>query len=250
MMKRVAKLNKLKKYTIMSRENRFVVIVKNGRESKRALLRNTGRLHDLIQHGFTALCLDRSQGKTDCEIIGVLVDNEKAALIDPYTQARAFEVAVNNKLIPWMNAWKIERREVTVSDCRLDYKITNGTHEGYMELKSAAYCDGYHAMYPDCPSERGLRHINTLKQLNADGYRSMIIFMAAHPYAKAFKPNAQAHEQLAFNLISAHEKGLEVYAVKVFLDIHGNIFLPDPDLPITLYPPSNFDRNTPTIKFI
>lgn len=240
MMKRVAKLNELKKYSIVGRENRFVVIVKKGRERKRALLRNTGRLHDLIQHGFTALCLDRSQGKTDCEIIGVLVDKEKAALIDTYTQARTFEVAVNNKLLPWMNGWKLERREVTVSDSRLDYKITNETHEGYMELKSAAYCEGYHAMYPDCPSERGLRHINTLDQLNTDGYRSIIAFMAAHPYVKAFKPNVQAHEQLAFKLISAHRKGLEVYAVKVFLDIHGNIFLSDPDLPVTLYAYSNY----------
>jgi DNA-binding sugar fermentation-stimulating protein len=57
--------------------------------------------------------------------------------------------------------------------------------------------------------------------------------MAAHPHAKAFKPNALAHGQLASKLISAHKNGLEVYAVKVFLDIRGSIFLSEPDLPIT-----------------
>lgn len=55
MIKRIAKLYGLKKYTIINRENRFVVTVTNGKQSKPALLRNTGRLHDLIQYGYTAL---------------------------------------------------------------------------------------------------------------------------------------------------------------------------------------------------
>jgi len=164
----------------------------------------------------------------------VLVDDKKAAIIDPYTQAKVFEIAVNNKLIPWLKGWKVERKEVNVTGSRLDYKITNGMYEGYMELKSAAYYDGYYAMYPDCPSERGLRHINTLERLNKQGYRSVITFLAAHPYAKAFKPNILAHEQLALKLSSAHREGLEVYAVKSFLHIDGNVFVSDSDLPIEL----------------
>jgi len=234
MTRRIAELDGLRKYTIVRRENRFVVTVKNDKMIKRALLRNTGRLHDLIQHGYTALCLDRSEGRTNCEILGVLVDDERAALVDPYTQARVFELAARNKFIPWLNEWDIERREVTVGRSRLDYRITDGKHEGYMELKSAAYCDGYYAMYPDCPSERGLRHIKALGYLNTCGYRTIIVFAAAHPNAKAFKPNAQAHEQLASKLNSAHRKGVEVYAVKIFLDTNGNIFLSDPDLPVEL----------------
>lgn len=234
MIRRVAKLDELKEYTIMRRENRFVVTVKNGKMIKRALLRNTGRLHDLIQHGYTALCLDRREGKTSCEILGVLIDDERAALVDPYTQAKVFELLAGKKLIPWLNGWYIEGKEVNVSGSRLDYRITDGRHEGYMELKSAAFCDGYYAMYPDCPSERGLRHIKALEQLNTRGYRSIICFVAAHPNAKVFKPNMQAHEELASELSSAHRKGVEVHAVKIFLDTDGNIFLSDPDLPVEL----------------
>jgi sugar fermentation stimulation protein A len=234
MLTTIIRLDGLKRYTIVKRENRFVVTVNDGKRNKHALNRNTGRLHELIQYGYTALCLDRSKGKTDCEIIGILVDDEKAALIDPYTQARAFEIAVDRKLIPWLEGWKIEKREVVANDSRLDYKITDGKHEGYMELKSAAYCDGYYAMYPDCPSKRGLRHINTLGHLHMQGYRSIIVFIAAHPYAKAFRPNAEAHEQLASRLNSVNRKGVEVHAVKIFLDINGNIFLADPDLPVKL----------------
>jgi len=221
-------------YTIARRENRFVVSVENGNMTKRALLRNTGRLHDLIRLGYTALCIDKCEGKTDCEILGVLVDGERAAIVDPYTQARIFELAVRNKFIPWLNDWDIEKREATVNGSRLDYKITDSSNEGYMELKSAAYCDGYYAMYPDCPSERGLKHIKALEQLNACGYRTIIAFVAAHPDARAFKPNIHAHEQLASKLTSAYREGLEVYAVKIFLDTGGNIFLSDPDLPVEL----------------
>jgi sugar fermentation stimulation protein A len=233
-MTKITTLEGLKKYTVVRRENRFVVTVRNDQRIKRALLRNTGRLYDMIQNGYTALCIDRSKGRTDCNIIGVLVDDERAAIIDPFTQARVFELAVNNKLIPWLTDWHLRKREVTVGESRLDYLIADGTDEGYIELKSAAYCDGYYAMYPDCPSERGLRHITTLEHLNTSGYRTIIAFVAAHPNAKAFKPNMHAHEQLASKLSSAHKKGVEVYAIKIFLDTYGNIFLADPNLPVEL----------------
>lgn len=233
-MESIFTLHGLKKYTIVRRENRFVVTVKDGRESKRALLRNTGRLTELICNGYTALCLDRDVGKTSCEIIGVPVDDERAALIDPYTQTRVFEMVASKNLIPWLKGWKIARREVTIGESRIDYKISNTTHEGYMELKSAAYCDGYYAMYPDCPSERGLRHINTLEKLRMESYRAIIAFIAAHPYAKAFKPNAYTHEQLATKLSSVYRNGLEVHAVKIFLDIDGSVFLSNADLPLAL----------------
>lgn len=232
MEKQLTKIEGLTKYAIVRRENRFVVTVKRGKEVKRALLRNTGRLLELIHKNSIALCLERANSKTDCEIIGILLDHEKAVLIDPCTQARAFEIAVSNKLIPWLKGWSLTGREVYASGSRLDYEIANGNDKGYMELKSAAYCDGYYAMYPDCPSERGLKHINILEGLNIDGYRSIIAFMAAHPYAKAFKPNEHADPKLAAKLSLARKKGVEVHAVKIFFDVHGNIFLSKPDLPI------------------
>lgn len=233
-MKRLAKLSGLERCAIIRRENRFVVTVENDCKIKHALLRNTGRLHDLIQNGYTALCRDRDVGKTDCELIGVLIDDERAALIDTYTQARMFELATSKKLIPLLAGWSIDGKEVTVNGSRLDYKIASDNRKGYLELKSAAYCDGYYAMYPDCPSERGLRHVNALEQLKLDGYRSVIAFVAAHPNAKAFKPNAEGDKVLATKIGSAYRSGVEVHAVKIFLDANGNVFLVNPDLPVEL----------------
>ncbi len=82
-------------------------------------------------------------------------------------------------------------------------------------------------MYPDCPSERGLKHIIALQQLGRRGYRTVIVFVAAHPGAKAFKPNAVAHTELASRLSSVCRECLEVHAVKIFLEIDGNVFLSD-----------------------
>ena len=166
---RVARLAGLEKHAIVRRENRFVVTVRRGGTTKRALLRNTGRLQELLRPGNTALCRDRSGGRTACEILGILVEGDpagRAVLIDPYTQARVFEAAARRKLLPWLDgAWAIQDREVAVGGgSRLDYRITDGKSEGYLELKSAAFCDGHYAMYPDCPSERGLRHILALRR--------------------------------------------------------------------------------------
>lgn len=233
----VARLEGLERYTIVRRENRFVVTVRRGGGTKRALLRNTGRLYELLRLGYTALCAERSGGKTGCEILGILVGDDpagRAVLVDPYAQARVFEISAHRRLIPWLDGWAIESREVPIEGSRLDYRITDGRNEGYLELKSAAFCDGYYAMYPDCPSERGLRHIVALRRLKTLGCRSVIAFVAAHPYARAFRPNREAHEELASNLSSARREGVEVYALKVFLDADGNVFLDDPDLPVEL----------------
>jgi sugar fermentation stimulation protein A len=226
-------IDNLKMYTIVRRENRFVVTVENGSDRKKALVRNTGRLYDLIQEGYRVLCVDKNHGRTGCIILGVTID-ERAVILDPFTQVLAFEHAVRRGLIPWLKGWEIERKEIPVAGSRLDYLIKNGASKGYMECKSAAYCDGYYSMYPDCPSERGLKHICELDNLKADGYRAIVAFMAAHPHAREFMINAGAHKELASRLDSAHKNGVEVYAVKLFMDINGSIFLENPDLPVNL----------------
>jgi len=58
--------------------------------------------------------------------------------------------------------------------------------------------------------------------------------MAAHPDAKAFKPDAEADPDLASSLLQAAAQGVEVYAVKMALRLDGTILLLDPELPVDM----------------
>ncbi|MCL4436992.1 MAG: DNA/RNA nuclease SfsA [Thaumarchaeota archaeon] len=223
---------------IIKRLNRFIITVQleDGREEP-ALIRNTGRLHETLYPGAAALCIPRGKtGKTRYLLIGGNAEESKEAeLIDPATQCRAFETAAARGLIPWLNRWQIERREITIGNSRLDYRLRSATGEqGFLESKSAVHFTGYYTMYSDCPTERGRRHIRLLQSLRQSGYRSILAFMAAHPDAEAFKPDVEADPDLAFSLLQAAAYGVEVYAVKMALRLDGAILLFDPTLPVDL----------------
>ncbi|MCX8191940.1 MAG: hypothetical protein N3F06_03945, partial [Nitrososphaerales archaeon] len=67
---------------VVERVTRFTVKVKIDGEERLALLRNTGRLHDLIYRGALGICLNaRSQRKVAFILIGIKVDDERSALI-------------------------------------------------------------------------------------------------------------------------------------------------------------------------
>ena len=223
---------------IIKRLNRFNITIQleNGRKES-ALIRNTGRLREILYPGAAALCIPRGKtGKTRYLIIGGNAEEStEVALIDPATQCRAFETAVARGLIPWLNNWQIERREITIGNSRLDYVLRSVTGEqGFLESKSAVHFTGYYTMYPDCATERGRRHIRLLQDLRRKGYRSILSFMAAHPDAKAFKPDAETDPDLASSLLQAAAQGVEVYAVKMALRLDGTILLLDPELPVDM----------------
>lgn len=221
---------------IIMRDTRFTVKVSLEGQEELALLRNTGRLHDLIYKDAPALCAPRPHtGKTRYILVGVSISEYEAALIDPKIQCEAFEEASARGLIPWLKSWRIDRREVVVEDSRLDYSIQSETGErGFLESKSAVHFTGYYTMYPDCPSERGRRHIRILRDLRSRSYRSVLMFIAAHPSAEAFTPDAESDPKLASELFNASEEGVEVHAIKMSLLHDGSILLMKPQLPVEL----------------
>ncbi|MEM1546961.1 MAG: DNA/RNA nuclease SfsA [Candidatus Methanomethylicia archaeon] len=214
---------------ILIRESRVTAIVKHNGDIYRALLRNTGKLQDLIYPGSQVLCSFKSSGRTSINIVGVIV-NDEAVLVDTYIQMKMFEKACSIGLIPWLKECTIRNREVKVKGGRIDYRIECNGVEGFLELKSAVlFKDGY-AMYPDTPSKRGLKHILLLRDLRKEGYRAIIAFIVAHPKAEAFKPYVEVDKRIGYELKEAIKTGVEVYAVKMYLKLDGTIVIEDPNV--------------------
>lgn len=230
----IDRFNDLFKLKVVERLNRFtVLLVDNNGTKYLGLLRNTGKLRDLIYPESIVVCKKWSKPKTDCLIIGVETKNG-IALIDTYTQMRIFEKLVNLGYISWLKDYKILKKEVTIGGSRLDYMIGSNNMIGYLELKSAVFIDKDVAMYPDTPSERGLRHINLLKNIREEGYRSIISFIAAHPMAKRFRPYWEIDSRIGKALNDAKLIGVEIYAVKYYLDLYNNLIFENDNIPVIL----------------
>ncbi|MEM4280875.1 MAG: DNA/RNA nuclease SfsA [Candidatus Caldarchaeum sp.] len=195
---------------------------------------NTGRLTDLLVAGAEILYIPKKSHKTAGTLVGVVV-GEHAALIDTRLQSKVFETAFNKGFIEWLKGWKMVGREVAVGKTRLDYVFADERGEkAFVELKSAVYLrmDGA-AMYPDTVSIRGRRHIQMLASLCKQN-PSIIVFIAAHPLAKFFTPCDEGDPKIRKLLLKAAEAGVEVHAVKTYMDVFGTVYWCSSNLPVFL----------------
>ncbi len=209
---------------IVRRVNRFVVEVEVGGIVERAYTNNTGRLTELLFEGNRGECVEKSGGKTKYRLFAVACD-DGYALIDTQYQMRAFEASCSH--INWLECSTF-RRNVRILDSVIDYEFSCGA---FVEVKSAAMKVGEYAMYPDCPTERGRKHVRTMKKLAEKGERAIIVFIASVPSVKAFKPNRDADPALYQLLTEAIDSGVELRAVNVIYS-DRIVRLANPDLPV------------------
>ena len=163
-------------------------------------------------------------------------DADMAALIDIYLQMKAFENAVKNNLIPWLKNCHIVKRNPKLDSSILDYLMKCGAALTYLEIKSAVLRGRKDvAMYPDCVSLRGRRHIRELINIVLKGRRSILVFIAAIPHAKAFKPNRAVDEKIYELIREAVRVGVMVKAVGMFFNPdNSTVMLENPDLKVII----------------
>jgi len=220
---------------IVARLNRFVVEVQLGERHLRASTNNTGRLVDFITPGRKAYCRNHSRpSSTDFSLFAV-EDSPAAALIDTQLQMRAFERAVFLGHIPWLAGSGVMRRNAALGDSVIDYLFEAGGEEVFLEVKSAVLRDGKYAMYPDCPTARGRRHIRGLTEYVQRGGKALVVFVAALPRVSAFKPDRQADPELYGLLVDASRAGVGVKALNIIYEPgDSTVHLVNPDLPVEL----------------
>ena len=223
--------------TFLKRLNRFVALVEVEGQERRALVTNTGRLEEFMVPGRKVFCVPKSGGKTDFVLVAFEDLEGKGAVIDTRTQAKAFEKAVKLGMIPWLRNCRIKRKEIPLGKSRLDYLFECPQGEVYAEMKSAVLRGGEkgeYAMYPDCPSVRGQKHISELIELSKAGKGAMVFFIGALPGVEKFKPFERGDPEIARLLKEAKGAGVEIHALSISLLPDGRVVLERPSLEVEL----------------
>ncbi|WP_099211827.1 DNA/RNA nuclease SfsA [Thermococcus henrietii] len=221
----------------VERLNRFVALVEVNGEIRKALLTNTGRLEEFMIPGRKVFCTPKSGGKTDFVLIAFEDLGGKGAIVDTRTQAKAFERAVELGLVPWLKDCSIKRKEVRVGNSRLDYLFECPGGELYGEMKSAVLRGGErgeYAMYPDCPTLRGQRHVRELIELAKAGKDAIIFFIGAMPGVEKFRPYEKGDPELARLLREAKKAGVRIEGLSISLLPDGRVILERPKLKVEL----------------
>ena len=105
------------------------------------------------------------------------------------------------------------KAEKTFENSRFDFYIETDNDKIFVEVKGVTLEQDGVVMFPDAPTERGVKHMNELCRCIDNGYKAYIFFIIQMDNVKYFTPNRKTHPQFADALKAAAEKGVGVYAL-------------------------------------
>lgn len=197
----------------ISRPNRFIARVEvNGREEN-VHVKNTGRCRELLAAGCEVWLSesDSPNRKTRYDLIAVLKNG--TLLINMDSQAP------NHAVKEWLmsggifGAGAAVRSEVTYGSSRFDFCIEKDGRRAFLEVKGVTLEKDGIAMFPDAPTERGVKHIRELMKCIDDGCEAYLLFVVQMKGVTEVRPNYATHREFGEALAEAAAKGVRIMAV-------------------------------------
>lgn len=104
------------------------------------------------------------------------------------------------------------RREVIYGQSRFDLAFTLGGKPAFMEVKGVTLEKEGVAMFPDAPTERGVKHLEELAGAVKNGFEAFVLFVIQMKGVRVFRPNEEMHKAFADALRKAEDAGVKVLA--------------------------------------
>jgi len=206
---------------LLSRPNRFLGVVDLDGAQTQCFIPNPGRMHELMVPG-TRVYLIKHPGehrKTGYDL--TLVEyNDTLISIDSRLPNYMLREAVSETMLPEFKGYHVKRMEPTFYDSRLDMQLSDGEKKILIEAKSCTLVEDNFALFPDAPTKRGARHMNTLTKALEHG-RAAVCFIIQRNDAVEWRPNKEMDPEFAENLKKAVQGGVEAYAYTCSITLEG-----------------------------
>ena len=204
------KYNNTIKGRFISRPNRFIAIVDINGEGVVCHVKNTGRCKELLTKN-ACVILEKSDNparKTAYDLIAVY-KGERLINMDSQCPNKA----VSEFLPKLFENTVLIRPETIWGNSRFDFYIeTADGRKIFLEVKGVTLENNNIAMFPDAPTERGVKHIKELEKCVLEGYEGYILFVIQMSGISIFMPNDRTHPQFGETLRRAAENGVNVLA--------------------------------------
>ena len=127
---------------------------------------------------------------------------------------RFLSAAFAADLLPWAHGYSFLKREAVHGESRLDGLCTGaGRVPLWIECKNVTLVEDGAAAFPDAVTERGAKHLGTLRRLVAEGCRAAMLYLVQRPDGQCFGPADYIDPAYAAALHEALAHGVEAYAV-------------------------------------
>lgn len=196
----------INKAVFIDRPNRFIARCEINEQVETVHVKNTGRCKELLIPGTTVFLekFNAQTRKTNYDLISVIKGN-RIINIDSQAPNKIFlEWAKSGRFLPDILLIKPEYRFL---NSRFDFYIETPFKKIFIEIKGATLENNGVVMFPDAPTQRGLKHISELIEVKKKGYEAYIIFVIQMENAKYFMPNYITHKAFADKLKECDDNG-------------------------------------------
>ncbi|MES2607673.1 MAG: DNA/RNA nuclease SfsA [Pseudomonadota bacterium] len=131
-----------------------------------------------------------------------------------------------NKQIPGLEDYPSIRREVKYgTNSRVDFLLENEDQRLYLEVKSIHMKRNGHAQFPDCPTERGAKHMLELTNIIDSTTKAAVLYLVQRDDCHTFSLAADIDPIYAKAAGMAHKCGVGIYAAGLRMCLEkGNHF--------------------------
>ena len=196
----------------LARPNRFIAHVEIAGREEIVHVKNTGRCKELLLPGVTVYVQHFPEGKRKTKYDLIAVEKQNI-LINMDSQAP-------NKVV---QEWLMEQEpfgkitylkpECKHGDSRFDFYLETEAKKMFIEVKGVTLEEKGVVMFPDAPTERGVKHVQELCHCLEQGYEAAIIFVVQMSGSRYFTPNRRTHAAFATALEQAAASGVQLMAL-------------------------------------
>jgi sugar fermentation stimulation protein A len=172
---------------------------------------NTGRMKELLFEGTEVILLKSKNINRKTRYTMFFVKKGRHLIcINSVLANNVFEDAVKTGLINWVTG--DIKREVIYHNSRIDFYV-EGEEKTFIEIKCGTYEEDGVVMFPDAPTERGIKHLTELSQSIEDGYEAYLFFIIQMKGVLYFTSNYKTHPAFGKSLSKAAKQGVKVIAL-------------------------------------
>lgn len=231
--------------TFESRLNRFLGRVVIDGAMSLVFIPDPGRL-EILKPGSRVYILKRERllRKTGFDLVQVDLGHLRVST-DSRIPNRVFEEALALNLLPEFKGCRIVKRESFFKGSRLDFKLNHGII--HVEVKSCTLVKDSIGLFPDAPTLRGNRQLESLVKALKLG-RSAVFFLVQREDAGSLKLYTEIDPNFSRTLMEASRKGVEVYAYNAKVTSEG-VFI-NRRIPVSLWKPVETINLNPNTKLV
>ena len=200
------------KAIFLSRPNRFIAYADIDGETVVCHVKNTGRCRELLTPGADVI-LEQTENPNRKTLYDLVAVYKNGILINMDSQAPNTVFGEWLKKTDFFGEITLIRPEYKYKNSRFDFYLEAGERKIFVETKGVTLEENGIVMFPDAPTERGVKHLKELCEARAEGYEAYVFLIIQMKKCKYFIPNERTHKEFADTLRLAAQKGVSVKAV-------------------------------------